>query len=42
MDEVSRKVNVLYMEYVRLEVRKNCYKVRVIRKWNSLLQDVPG
>ena len=35
-----RKENVLFMEHVRLEIRKNSFNVRVIRKWNSLPEEV--
>ena len=36
----SRKENVLFMEHVRLEVRKNCFNVRVIKTWNALPEEV--
>ena len=36
----SRKENVLFMEHVRLEVRKNSFNVRVIKTWNALPEDV--
>ena len=39
-DGETRKDNVLFMDHVRLEVRKNCYNVRVIKKWNALPEEV--
>ena len=36
----SRKENVLFMQHVRLEIRKNSYNVRVIKKWNSLPEEI--
>ena len=36
----TQKENVLYMEHVRLEVRKNSFNVRVIGRWNALPEEV--
>ena len=36
----QRKRNVLYMENVRLDTRKNFFNVRVIRDWNALPEHV--
>ena len=39
-DEQHKRVDVLFMENVRLDTRKNCFNVRIIRKWNSVADEV--
>ena len=35
-DGTTKREDVMFMENHRLEIRKNCFNVRVIKRWNKL------